>query len=204
MSINIPTKATPVLLDVILEQINASLKAQLPWINYAFGKSERLRRRKQGTKIGAFLLDKSAIAFPAIYTGVGQQGYIQLLPDERNGNYSFFIIHDPQPIDNFQRNSFQTFKVKFSWILWYKFTPAIMPANEFRNKELVKLEVINAISSLSNVPDLKRMQVEGIEEDPEAIFREYTFNEIDDQFLMHPYSGIRVNGTLHYRSKCNI
>ncbi len=187
---------TPELIDKVIKEINDSIADSLPWIENRFGQAESIRKKKEGTTIPGGQI----VTFPAIFSGKKDNGYLSLLPDTDNGNYSFFVIKDPERIQNFNPNQFQRFSIDYSFIVWYNITTVVDP-EEHRNRELVKKTVIRALSSITK-KKLETLTIDTIEKDPDRIFREYSFNEIDSQYLIHPYAGLRINGKLSFKDNC--
>lgn len=52
------------------------------------------------------------------------------------------------------------------------------------------------------MPRGTRIELAKIYEQAENIFKGYSLREIDTQYLMQPYGGIRIDGFLMYREEC--
>lgn len=88
----IPIIKDPELFDRVIANIQKGLADGLPWLNYSFGRSERLVKSIQGKRYYT----------PNIY--VGGNEYMLIAPDSNIGNFSFFVLDDPQQIDWFPAN----------------------------------------------------------------------------------------------------
>ena len=102
----IPIIKNPELFDRVIANIQKGLADGLPWLNYSFGRSERLVKSIQGKRYYT----------PNIY--VGGNEYMLIAPDSNIGNFSFFVLDDPQQIDWFpgEQNKYTT---PFSVIFWF-------------------------------------------------------------------------------------
>ena len=76
-NITIPDLSCPKLIDLALIDIQTHLTTKLSWLNFAFGRSEKL-------------INADGKTYPAIYQGDNE--YKDMLPDTDLGNYSFFEI----------------------------------------------------------------------------------------------------------------
>lgn len=82
-----PVIANPELLDRIIGNIQTGLVDNLPWLDKAFGRAERLVKY-DGNRKRYFT--------PCVY--VGRNDYIEVTPDANIGNFSFFWVDDPQGV----------------------------------------------------------------------------------------------------------
>lgn len=174
----VPIKAHPRLFDALFGEIQKSLDANLIWLDYAFGKAERLVKEVNGRKCYT----------PNIY--VGNNEYEEITPDSGIGNYSFFVLHEPQTISQQGRGLNGTIKSPFSLVVWYD----LRTIDEFdeRATEAVKEQILHVL----NRTFLKsgRITISRIYERAENIFKEYTLDEVDNQLLMQPFAGLRIDG----------
>ena len=90
---NAPRVKNPVMLDRVIGEIQIGLVENLPWLDVAFGRSQRLTKMMNGKRI----------ITPDVYCGGwhghGENDYIEVSPDSKIGNFAFFEIEDPQSID---------------------------------------------------------------------------------------------------------
>ena len=181
---SIPAKSNPKLIDAALNQVN-SLLSQLTWLNNRFGKCEDLIDGK----------GREEKRFPAIYTGSKyEKGYLKLFPDSRLQNFSYFYITN-QNIKVIPHQG-QLITFDFGLIFWFNIED-IYPS-DYKNKSIenVKSEVID-ILNVGVMSDVM-IRLNNIQELASDIYRGFSFSEIDNQFLMRPYSGFRINGNMRY------
>lgn len=191
---NAPIIQNPVMLDRVIGEIQKALASGLPWLDAAFGRCQRLTKEMNGKRI----------VTPNVYcggwNGHGENDYIEVSPDSKIGNFSFFEIEDPQTID--AGPWARDIKAPFSLIVWFDLTRVYNEASN-RNTEYIKAQILRLLGgrsgwTLSN----GRVTVSRIYERAENIYRGYSLSEIDNQFLMHPFAGFRFEGVLQFAELC--
>ena len=194
MSNNAPVIKNPVMLDRVIGEIQTGLVDNLPWLDVAFGRSQRLTKMMNGKKI----------ITPNVYcggwNGHGENDYIETSPDSKIGNFSFFEIEDPQTID--AGPWARSIKAPFSLIVWFDLTRVYNePSN--RNTEYIKAQILHVLNGRVGWHLTHgRVTINRVYERAENIYRGYTLSEIDNQFLMHPFAGFRFDGILMFDELC--
>ena len=193
-TVNAPIIQNPVMLDEIIGEIQTGLIENITWLDAAFGRSQRLSKNINGKRV----------ITPNVYCGGwdghGPNDYIEVSPDSKIGNFSFFEVDDPQTID--AGPWAREIKAPFGLIFWFDLT-RVYNAADNRNTEKLKAEILHVLNGragwhLQN----GRILVNKIYERAENIYRGYTLTEIDNQFLMHPYAGFRFDGLLEFAELC--
>lgn len=175
MEVNI--RNNPRLFDFVIQQIEMGLSEKLLWLNSVFGKCEKLKHRQNGRE---YIL-------PNWYHG-GQQ-YTQVLPCSDLGNLVFFVLNDPQDIEA-QSGQLTKYTTDFSVIFWYD-TRTI---DTERNTERIKEDIIKALNGITLT--MGRVTYNTIWEDAENVLKGFDMSVIENQYLMAPYSGLRIDGKL--------
>ena len=191
---NVPILPAPVLVDAFIAELQQILVANLPWLDAAFGRSQRLTKMVNGKKI----------ITPNVYcgnwNGHGPNDYIEVSPDSKIGNFSFFEIEDPQTIET--GPVIRRINAPFGLIVWFDLT-RVYNAPDNRNTELMKAEILRILNGRTGwTLSEGRVTVNRIYERAENIYRGYSLSEIDNQFLMHPYGGFRFDGALEFDELC--
>ena len=179
MDNRIITKSNPTLFDKEVLKMQNAL-ASLPWLNIIYGNTELLTDVKNGRRF----------TFAGHYIGNGQ--YTQIAPCAELGNFCFFVIKDPQEV----RNRYIV-RAPFSLILWYDMRTIGLPMDE-RDCEQVKSQILNALSGAMGA----NFSIDRIYKDPKNVFADYSYEHTNNQFLMSPYAGIRIDGTIATRVPC--
>jgi hypothetical protein len=177
----VPKPDVPAFIDKVVVQIQDGLKAKLPWLNYSFGRAQKLVTTKEGKNY----------FYPAVHIGKGT--YINVLPDQELGNYSFFTIDDPQEID-FNAHAFNNIKSKFALVFWFNLNK-IFPGVQDRNTEAIKAQIIELLTRGIHLTE-GRINIRQIFEQPENIYKGYSLKEVDSQYMMQPFAGLRFEGEM--------
>lgn len=181
-----PKPTNPVLIDRVLASLQDILYAKLSWLDFAFGKIQRLVAQR----------DSKDWFYPGAYAGTSE--YVNLLPSNQFGNYSFFVINDPQTVD-YKPHEKNLITAPYALIVWFNIEK-VYPGTLERKTEDVKAELLKVITE-SIIPK-GRITIEKIYEQPENIFKTYSLKELETQYLMHPYAGIRIEGQILIRETC--
>ena len=191
---NAPVIPNAVMLDHVLASIQSGLVQNISWLNVAFGRAQRLTKNINGKRV----------ITPNVYcgnwNGHGPNDYIEVSPDSKIGNFSFFWIDDPQTID--AGPWARTIKTPFSLIVWFDLRQVYNAAAN-RNTEKLKADVLRVLEGRAgwHLPD-GHILTTRIYEQNENIYRGFTLSEIDNQYLMHPFGGFRIDGILEYDELC--
>lgn len=202
-SVQIRFKEDPVLLDKILQDMQKSLINRLKWLNCAFGRAYKLvEHRPDGNKF----------IYPAMYNGNGE--YVSLLPNDNFGNFSWFDIYDPQKITEVVQ-SLPQYTFSGAIIFWYDLS-SIYEDETVMHTEEVKDEIMRVLTTPGLITTTGKLVINDIYErfeniykgySIEKIYNNYTYKgegiqDIDKQFFMYPYAGIRIEFTLTTRELC--
>lgn len=202
-SVQIRYKSNPVLLDKVLQDMQTALLVKLPWLNYAFGRAYKLVENRP---------DDAKFIYPAAYNGNGE--YISLLPNDNFGNFSWFDIYDPQKITQVVQ-SLPQYTFSGAIVFWYDLS-SIYEDETVLHTEEVKDEIIRVLTTPGVITTTGKLTINNIYERFENIYKGYSIEkiynnydysgqniqDIDKQFFMYPYAGIRIEFTLTTRELC--
>lgn len=185
-----PRITTPYLFDKVIRELQQALKEGLPWLENSFGRVER-----RVTEV-----NERRLYVPAIYQQDGQYGI--MLPDDRLGCYSFFVMHDPQEVLNRMQTEVRI-KSPFSLIVWVDMrrVEKKMRMPDERNTEYVKEQVLSVIETASKRKG--HISINRIYERAENVFDGFSLDEVKNQFLMSPFAGFRFYGEMIVTNDCN-
>lgn len=202
-SIKVKYKENPVLLDKVIQDLQVSLLKRLPWLNQAFGRGYKMvEHRSDGNKF----------IYPAFYNGNAE--YVSLLPNDNFGNFSWFDIYDPQDITQVSQ-SLPQYTFSGALIFWYN-QESIYEDRSVLHTEDIKDEIVRALTAPGLISTQGRLEITRIYERFENIYKGYSiekvYNEfiysgeniqdIDKQFFLYPYGGIRIEFNLTTRELC--
>lgn len=177
----VPKPESPAFLDKMVVQIQDELKNKLAWLDYSFGRVQRLVTVK----------DKQNYFYPGVHIGKGT--YISVLPDQKLGNFSFIVVDDPQIID-FNPNTSNNVRMKYSVVFWFDLSKIFSNVQD-RSTEVLKEQIVNLITRGLRLT-MGRISIKQIFEQPENIYKSYSLKEVDSQYMMQPFGGFRFEGEM--------
>lgn len=202
-TISIIPKEDAVLLDKVIQDLQEGLSTRLPWLNYAFGRAYKLVSHEQGG--GKFV-------YPAAY--IGDSEYVSLVPNDNWGNFSWFDIYDPQKVITVTQGLPQL-EFLGAIVFWYNLDSIFADSTHVYSEEL-KDEILRAVTTPGMIKSQGRLEVLQLYERFENLYKGYSLEkiynnfiyqgesiqDIDKQFFMHPYGGLRVEFKLTTRELC--
>lgn len=188
-----PVITSPVLADNALAELRTALLAGLTWLDAAYGPAEK---REGISEAGA------RIIYPAVFAGSANTptDYLRLFPDEHLGNFCYFELADGQQINWQGPRQDPSIDVDLSIIFWFDFRTVYPSDHLTRTIEHVKDQVLDLFRDM--VLASVTAQFDRIFTRSENIYRGYTISEIEGQFLMRPYGGFRVDGSMNFENPC--
>lgn len=173
----IPIIPNPQMFDAVVANIQKTLGNTLPWLDHVFGIVEPITRYIDGKK------------FTCATVFNGSEQYEQIEPCVELGNFCFFILKDPQTVSKDK----DTVKAPFAIVFWYDMRQ-VSAEPWVRNREAVKASILGVLNKMH----LNEGHVEftKIIETPEKIFAEYSYDHTQNQCLMSPYAGVRIEGEI--------
>ena len=196
MANNAPVIPGAIMLDRVLASIQEALVDRVSWLDVAFGRAQRIVRTTASGR---------RITTPNVYcggwNGHGPNDYIEVSPDAEIGNFSFFSVEDPQTIG--PGPWLRTVQAPFGLVVWFDLRRVYGSATN-RNTEKLKEDVLKVLTGRSGwaIP-AGHIELAQIYEQSQNIYRGYSLDEVDNQFLMHPYGGFRIEGVVSYTEPCD-
>lgn len=182
-----PKMKTPVMLDKAIGVLQDALSERIGWLDYSFGRAQRLITERDGR----------AYYYPAVY--IGGDEYLNVLPGQDLGNRTFFVVNDPSVIAINGRR-YATISSPFALVLWCDLR-RVFPSAEERNTEEIKRQILNVLR-MATLPSGCSFTISKIYERAENIYKDYSIKEIESQFIMQPYAGLRIEGEIKYMEEC--
>lgn len=178
-------KSNPHLFDVAINDIQTALNDECDWLNSIFGRCERLVKEINGQRYYTANWYKKA------------NDYILIAPDEGLGNFCFFVLDEPTDLENYFAGDVTRCNIGFSLIVWCD----LRTISTERGTEGVKEEILNILNGHVHLHS-GRMTINKIYERAENVFRGFDYEEIDNQFNMHPFAAFRFEGELLVDTLC--
>lgn len=174
-------------IDNPLAILQSHLVDKLDWLDRSFGKCQVLTAKGSlGREI-----------YPAIYeSNIGREDYQDLRPNDNLGNFSFFVMRDPEKI-GYDEGINKTHNSLVSLIFWYNIED--IQGRYSRSTESIRMSVINTLSK-----SLMRLRVTETFSEPKNVYQGFTLSskEEDVQYNMHPYAVLRVDFNLIWEEEC--
>lgn len=185
----IPTKIDPQMMDPAMTELTGALTTNLPWLNKAYSNVEKFVEGK----------GKRPKIYPAVYTGTKKdRGYLKLFPDSHIGNFAYVEVYK-QPFDHIPQQS-ATHIIDFGIVFHFNFEKVYPNDHNNRTLENVKHDVFEV---LNRYPFANfKVRFGGFVEGANNIYRGYSHDEIEDQFLMRPYGGFTITGQMRFTKRC--
>lgn len=178
-------KTNPHLFDVAINDIQTALNDECDWLNSIFGRCERLVKEINGQRYFTANWYKKA------------NDYILIAPDEGLGNFCFFVLDEPTDLENYFAGDVTRCNIGFSLIVWCD----LRTISTDRGTEGVKEEILNILNGHVHLHS-GRMTINKVYERAENVFRGFDYEEIDNQFNMHPFAAFRFEGELMVDTLC--
>ena len=179
----------PSLFDRAVQDLQRSLAEKCLFLNHVFGRCERLVKDVEGRRYYS----------PNVYKGRNE--YILLTPDNTDlGNYCFFVQEDPETIvESF--GVLNRMRAPFSLVVWVDMRT--LEDDDERNGYRVDEMVMDAIGA-HGVMHSGGIEVSRVYHRAESVFDGFTLDEVDNQYLMSPFYGLRISFEIWMDEDCVI
>lgn len=181
---SIPIITNPVGIDAVIQNIQLSLSSGLIWLEKSFGRAWTHVEKQP---------DGKTIKLPKCYSGTGE--YINVLPNDNLKAQSFIAVRDKEKTDGHINSSSLGIHKKrdISLYIWGNLKKINVNKTYIFTEEL-KREVEKILIGLEYIQSLNGYY----DERAEVVFVDYTLNDVDTQYLMHPYFAMRFDITVSY------
>lgn len=179
--------SSPKLFDRPIQNLQDALAANVPYLDHIFGRCERLVKEVNGRRVYS----------PNVY--FGQNEYVLLTPDQRElGNYAFFVREEPERM-GVSLGAKNRMHAPFSLIAWVDLRT--MQEHDDRNVYKFELDILEAIGKPGALKN-GGIKVTNVYHRAENVFDGFSLDEVDNQYLMAPFYGIRVQMELWIDEDC--
>lgn len=185
-----PLKVEPKLIDKALAPLIKELQG-LSWLDSAYGKCEALPTDESFRKFK-----------PAVYAGRPNGSgvkweYLELLPDGKLGNYSFFDVPDRVGL-SMERGDLPVLDFQAGLVVWFDFRKVYKSDHVYKTTENVKNEILE-VMKYSRV----KLVVESTEDRVPKIYAGYEYRDMNSLFSQRPYGCFRINLRIIYNEGLN-
>lgn len=182
-------KSSPRLFDRPIQDLQNIIGAKLSFMDHVFGRCERLLKAVDGQRYYT----------PNIYRG--NNDYVLLTPDNRVlGNYCFFVPEEPETM-TFSMGAMGRIKAPFSLVVWVD--QRTVEESDLRNVYDLELKVLDAIGTPGTLRN-GSIDIRRVFHRAENVFAGFTLDEVDNQFMMSPFMGLRIEFELRIDEDCRL
>jgi len=180
---NVPQITNPVGVDKIIQDIQLQLSAGLTWLEKSFGRAWLFQEKDTSGKVSKM---------PKCYVGKGE--YVNVLPNDNFKSMSFIFCKDKEKNEGFNASRLGSHKKRdLSIIIWGNLKKIDSTKTYIFTEELKK-EVEKILIGLDYICSMNSY----VDEKAESVFEGFTINDVDTQYLMHPYFACRFDFTVGY------
>ena len=183
---NVEIRPNPVLIDSVIAEIQTKLGNNIEWLTNIFGRVERLAK----------VVNNKVLYSANVFTK--NYDYKLIAPDSDLGNFAFFVVDEPEELDYYAGEQTH-FKTPCSLIVWVNMLT--IPEGEARNTEAVKQRLVRFLNGEMWLRS-GRFFVNRIYNKAESIFKGFSLDEVDNQFLMQPFCGWKFEGEIEFLDTC--
>ena len=189
----VPTFAGLKGLELRIQNLQTYLAANITWINHFFGIADRLTRQA----------GDQTVVFPAAWMSNNEDPF-DCLPND-NYNICFWLAGDVGSIsydDEYSISKDNLVEQDVSLIVFVNLKGISSSVSFNVTRSQCRNELMNVLNVVSGI-DATFVAEDYIENDIEDIYKEFSFEAIDNNKKEPPFWAIRVNGKLSFRPDCD-
>lgn len=194
----VPLIADPVGIDIPIQELQQTI-ANVGWVEKSFGRSWLSYSKDSKGQVKYY---------PEVWQGkenvAGKdKDLLNVLPNDNLRSYSFFKVDDPIVTDSdYSANLYNNKSATISIIFWFNLLE-INKTLDYRFTELLKTTIEAAIRYHTFSPKSQgRIKILRSWEEAANVFKGYTINVAEQQELVHPWGGFRLECVLTWRENC--
>lgn len=188
----------PINLDAYIYNLQLQL-ASLTWIEKIFGRAWKMYEQRDG--MGNTMGMARGYAFPAVFAGATgtPSDYLNVLPNDNLRAMCFFAPRDPATTataipdssESYEPNQYNEYTQPVSIIFWFN-QDKLQPEVNYPITENLLAQVRALLRKVSYY------KISNVYYDPESVFSGYSLDYVDEQYLMFPFGGFRIDGMLQF------
>lgn len=180
-------------LELRIQNLQTYLAANITWIEYFFGLADTLTRQE----------GEDTVTFPAAWLSNTEDPF-DCLPSDKY-NHCFWVAADVSEIshaDEFAIGKDNLITQDVSLIVFVDLSTISSPVSYNVTRSQCRNELMRDLNNVYGI-DAVFVPEEYIENDIAEIYKEFSFEAIDNNKKELPFWAIRVNGKLSFRPDCN-
>lgn len=188
----------PVGIDAPIQDIQAAIGAGCTWLDKVFGRAFLARKSGRG-EVGA-----TEKLYPHVWQGLtegGARDLLEVLPNDNLNAQMFVKVEEPIQVTEYLTPGDASYLANIALIFWFNYQ-RIDNTIPYPFGELLKGQVMRALSNMTFSDPDSNISVTRIYETPEQIFAGYTMELKRLQECIYPWGGFRFDLVLHFRDTC--
>lgn len=174
-------------IDGAIHHLQAALTFKYPWMAVFHRAYPFLEWNVANTK---------GLKVPKVWSGGNE--YMNILPNDFLVGQAFFFVTEEEKLTETHRQFGSEFNTEVSLIVWVN-TSAIPGQTTGPSIAWLKKGIVDLLSYSETVLKVEAMT----DQDAGSVFDGWSIDDVDTQYLMLPYAGLRVNMVLRYSySEC--
>lgn len=179
-------------IDITVKSLQI-LYEEFSWLEKSFARAiirSEKRKNQAGTEFNYI--------FPGMFSRVGDDvyDYLNMMELDNYDAYSFFLALDTEDSIDYEELQNQ-YRRRLDNIVWLNLEK-VDSTKGYDYLEEIKQDVRNKVKENR----FGTIEIVSIEDEPEAIFREFSLETTDTQFLYYPYRGFRIIMNVTYDEPC--
>ncbi len=179
-------------LELRIQNLQTYLAANITWIEYFFGLADRLTRQS----------GDETVVFPAAWMA-NKTDPFDCLPSDVY-NFCFWVADDVADVEHsdefaIRKDNLITQDVSVIFFVNLKDISSTVSYNVTRSS--CRNQLMNVLNAVTGIDAAFRVE-EYIENDIEDIYKDFSFEAIDNNKKELPFWAIRINGKLSFRPDC--
>lgn len=179
-------------IDITVKSLQI-LYEEFSWLEKSFARAiirSEKRKNQAGTEFNYI--------FPGMFSRVGDDvyDYLNMMELDNYDAYSFFLALDTEDSIDYEELQNQ-YRRRLDNIVWLNLEK-VDSTKGYDYLEEIKQDVRNKVKENR----FGTIEIVSIEDEPEAIFREFSLETTDTQFLYYPYRGFRMIMNVTYDEPC--
>lgn len=124
---------------------------------------------------------------------LGEYEYMNILPNDFLVGQAFFFVADDEKVSEVDPQFGADFNTEISLIVWVN-TSAIPDHTTGPSIAWLKKGIVDLMANQKNVQKVVSMT----DQDAESVFEDWSIDDVDTQYLMLPYAGLKIDMVLRY------
>jgi hypothetical protein len=180
--VRVPAPSNPTGLELVVKEIQETFARECEWLDLAAGIAAPIPIKAESGR---------SQRTPMIYTG--GEDYVSAMPDDGIGNFIWFDVESQK-----YNRATRQHEVKLAIILWCKLED-VYPDEEGATAHGLARDMSAVLAKAKRTRSVSRFRA--YETEAQKVYKGYWTREVEEQYFMRPYAGLRLELDLRYTNK---